>query len=348
MIRWAKLSYAKGYVFQLGSDAQTFSQALLPPPPESKQKARSPRLAVIYWGEIWFALVATPGIIRARSGWGCTMPTLAVSTYTFGPEAQALEGLEFAVEHGFGGLELGSYTLWPEAVGTDERGRIKSLAADHGVQLSIHFIHRGVAPASHQPERRSRHRLELEQTLDLANAIGAQVVVVHPGPIDCPGVAPTHAPESVRREARDNLRTFLEEIAPKAEATGVVVCVENLHHAPGQVIQSYGELLELVQEVSSPAVQITLDTGHADLSDGITDAIDTFAPYLRHVHIHDCDGKRDHLEIGEGKLDFTRWLDWWRDYPFTLVLETRNYADPKGSVLRSRDRLKEIIGPLAR
>ncbi|PKB72504.1 MAG: hypothetical protein BZY75_06605 [SAR202 cluster bacterium Io17-Chloro-G7] len=276
------------------------------------------------------------------------VPTLAVSTYTFGPEAQATEGLEFALKHGFGGLELGSYTLWPETISTNERGHVRSLAGDHGVELSIHFIHRGVAPASHQPERRSQHRIELEQTLDLANDIGARVVVVHPGPIDCPGVAPTRAPEAVRQEARENLRNFLAEIAPKAEATGVVVCVENLHHAPGQVIQSYAELLELVQQVSSPAVQITLDTGHADLSDGITDAIDTFALYLRHVHIHDCDGKRDHLEIGEGELDFTRWLDWLRHYPLTLVLETRNDADPQGSVLRSRDRLREIIGPLAR
>ena len=33
------------------------------------------------------------------------MPTLVVSTYSFGPQAQALEGLEFAIEHEFQGLE---------------------------------------------------------------------------------------------------------------------------------------------------------------------------------------------------------------------------------------------------
>ena len=276
------------------------------------------------------------------------MPTLAVSTYSFGPEAQADEGLEFALQHGFHGLELGSYTLWPQVIGDAGRQHLRSLAAAHGIDLSIHFIHRGVAPATHQPERRARHRNELEQTLELARDIGARVVVVHPGPIDCPGVSPTRAPEPVRREAQENLRQFLEEIAPKALEAGAVVCVENLHHAPGQVIQSYAELLKLVQAVSSPAVQITLDTGHADLSDGITGALDTFAPYLRHIHIHDCDGQRDHLEIGQGKLDFALWLEQFRAYPFTLVVETRNDADPRGSVLRSRDRLKEILGPLAR
>ena len=273
------------------------------------------------------------------------MPTIAVSTYSFGPDAQAHDGLEFALQHGFKALELGSYTLWPLIIDAGSRRHIRSLAAAQGVDLSIHFIHRGVAPASHQPERRACHRSELEQTLELASDIGAQVVVVHPGPIDCPGVAPTRAPETIRREAWENLRGFLEETAPRAQEAGVVICVENLHHAPGQVIQSYAELLELVQAVSSPAVQITLDTGHADLSDGITGALDTFAPYLRHMHIHDSDGQRDHLEIGQGNLDFARWLDQWRAYPFTLVVETRNDADPQGSVLRSRDRLKEILGP---
>ncbi len=276
------------------------------------------------------------------------MPTLALSTYSLGPEAQAHQGLEFALQHRFQGLELGSYTLWPQVIDPQGRRHIRSLAAEHGIDLSIHFIHRGVAPASHQPERRARHRDELEQTLEIACDIGARVVVVHPGPIDCPGVAPARAPEPVRREAWENLRGFLEETAPKAQEAGVVICVENLHHAPGQVIQSYAELLELVRAVSSPAVQITLDIGHADLADGITSALDTFAPYLRHIHIHDCDGQRDHLEIGLGNLDFGQWLDRWRDYPFTLVLETRNDADPEASVVRSRDRLKEILGPAVR
>ena len=152
----------------------------------------------------------------------------------------------------------------------------------------------------------------------------------------------------MREEARNHLKEFLESAAAKAEREGVVVCMENLHHTPGQVIQSYRELLELVEAVSTPAVQITLDTGHAHLSDGITEAIETFSPYLRHVHIHDSDGQRDHLEMGKGGLDFTPWLDALRTFPFTLAMETRNDADPEGNVLRSRDRLKELLGDAAR
>ena len=47
-------------------------------------------------------------------------------------------------------------------------------------------------------------------------------------------------------------------------------------------------------------------------------------------------------------LDFTPWLDTLRTYPFTLVMETRNDADPEGNVPRSRVRLKELLGDTAR
>ena len=83
----------------------------------------------------------------------------------------------------------------------------------------------------------------------------------------------------------------------------MVVTVENMHHVPGQVIQNYKELLGLVEPLNNPALQITLDMGHADRADGITEALDVFSSYLRHIHIHDSNGKRDHLEIGLGELD---------------------------------------------
>ena len=276
------------------------------------------------------------------------MPTIAVSTYSFGPEAKALEGLDFAVKHGFHGLELGSYTFWPPAIDGSGRRYMRLQSASRGVDLSIHFIHRGIAPASHDQARRARHLQELEATLELARDIGARVVVVHPGPIDCPGVEPAGAPDDVREEALANLADFLRSVVPQAEALGVVVCMENLHHGPGQVVKSYDELLNLVQGVASPAVQITLDTGHAHLSDGLKGAFDTFSPFLRHLHIHDSDGRRDHLEIGQGIVDFGELREVLGSYPFAMALETRNDDDPEGGVLHDRDSLKQLLGDAVR
>ncbi len=276
------------------------------------------------------------------------MSTIAVSTFSFGAEAMARDAMDFVTRHGFHGLELGSYTYWPDALIKADRRHLRLQSAGHGVDLSIHFIHRGVAPASHDPVRRDRHLKELEQTLEIARDIGARVVVVHPGPIDCPDAAPDADVEEVRREATVNLKEFLRAVVPKAEAEGVVISVENLHHGSGQVIQSYGELRDLVQSLGSPAVQITLDVGHALLSDGLTEAFETFTPFLRHIHMHDSDGQTDHQELGLGGTDFGQWTDVLRPFPFSLVMETRNDADIEGSVLRSRDHLKRLLGDAVR
>ncbi len=180
------------------------------------------------------------------------MPTVGVSTYSFWPDATARAGLEFALRHGFHGLELGSYTYWPQAIDAGDRRYIRLLAAAHGVDLSVHFIHRGAAPASHDPERRARHLNRLDETLDLARDIGARVVVVHPGPVDCPNVAPHGTTEAVRREAMANLKDFLRAVAPKAEEAGVVVCVETRNDADpeGNVLRSRDHLKNLLGDAA--------------------------------------------------------------------------------------------------
>ncbi len=272
------------------------------------------------------------------------MPTIALTNWALALEDEPLQGLEFAVRHGFRGMEIGTSELSPENMDSAGRRLIRSLAEANGVALSIHFLYRDIAPASHDTDRRARHFNELNQTLELALDIGAEVVVMHPGPIDCPGVDPTQAPESVRQESIKILTEFLADITPKAQTAGVVVTVENMHHVPGQVIQNYEELLGLVEPLNNPALQITLDMGHADRADGITEAFEVFSPYLRHIHVHDSNGKRDHLEIGLGDLDFSRWSERLRAYPFTMVLESRNNEDPEGNVLRSRELLSQSLG----
>ena len=276
------------------------------------------------------------------------MLTIALSNFALGMEDEPLWGLEFAVQHGFHGLEFGTSELSPEKMDRAGRKRFRSLAEANGVALSIHFLHRDMAPASHDPVRRARHFNELNQTLELALDIGAEVVVMHPGPIDCPGVDPTQAPESVRQESIKILTQFLAKITPKAQNAGVVVTMENMHHVPGQVIQNYKELLGLGEPLNNPALQITLDMGHADRADGITGAFEVCSPYLRHIHVHDSNGMRDHLEIGLGDLDFSHWSERLRAYPFIMVLESRNNEDPEGNVLRSRELLSQSIGGSSR
>ena len=272
------------------------------------------------------------------------MSTIAVSTISFGPECTARQAVEFAVEHGFRGLELGSWKLWPEEISGSEKREIRDQAVRSEIDLSIHFIHRGVAPASHDAERREKHLADLEATLNLAHDIGAGPIVVHPGPVDQPGVASAETSEEARLEAIEHFAEFLSRGARIAEVTGTVLCVENLVHEPGMVIQSYAELVGIIETVDSEAVRITLDVGHAYLADGLRPAFQAFETYLRHIHMHDSDDRRDHQEIGKGQIDFDDYREYLVRYPFTMAMESKDEDDVEGCVLRSRDRLRELLG----
>ena len=272
------------------------------------------------------------------------MSTIAFSTYSFGPKCTALEGMQFALEHRFQGIEFGSWTHWPEFMSPEDVKYIRTQGSSNNMELSIHFIHRGVDIATHVRERREKYLSQLQHTLQLAGDLGAKVVVVHPGSVDYPGVPSTKTPETMRMEAIENLRTFLEKVLPLAENVGVAVCLENLFHSAGNVFHNYAELFKVVETIGHPLMKIILDIGHADRTDGLNEAFKTFGKEIRHIHIHDSSGLIDHLEIGKGKLDFYQYLDILKSFPYTLAIESRDETDPEGCVLRSRNALMKVLG----
>jgi sugar phosphate isomerase/epimerase len=276
------------------------------------------------------------------------MSTIALSTIAFGWDCTARRAVQFAIDHEIFGVEFGSPTFWPDNMPDDEKNFVRESAASNGIDLSIHHIHRGVAPATHDSERRAKHLEELEATLNLAYQIGARPIVVHPGPVDAPGIDNDNPPEAVRLEALEHLTNFVSEAEKIARETGTVLCLENLVHTPGNVVLSYQELVGIVESVNSPAVRITLDAGHAYLSDGVGEAFEAFGSLVRHIHMHDSDGKVDHFEVGEGDIDLQSIQGILTDFPFTLALETQRTDDGEAATLRSRDRLKTLLGDSTR
>ena len=140
-----------------------------------------------------------------------------------------------------------------------------------------------------------------------------------------------------------------------AEPYGVTIAVENLLNRPGDVTRTYAELADVVRRLDSPVVGITLDTGHAQRTEGIDSAFEAFREDLRHLHIHDCVDGVDHHELGRGDLDLARYEEILRARPFLLVLEVGKGAvlaletgqDPRSVVLRSVAAVKRMLGDQA-
>ena len=282
------------------------------------------------------------------------MAAIGFNMRSIGEHRTAREAVDFATEHGIRGIELDGRYLWYDVLSTDDMRHMRVQGAAHGIHYSIHFPH-NARPGSHDPEVRARNLSELEKTIRFANGIGARVIVVHTSKMDATGVDPAQAPEAVRLQAMDHAVEFLRSAAPAAEDHGVVLAVENLLHMPGDVLRAYDELVEVVRRADSPVIGITLDTGHAERTDGLDAAVETFRPHLRHLHVHDCVDGEDHHEVGEGGLDLGRYADVLRTVPFTMALEVGTSAElaleageePKGVVLRSIAAVKSMLGDLA-
>ena len=61
--------------------------------------------------------------------------------------------------------------------------------------------------------------------------------------------------------------------------------------------------------LASPVFRLTLDVGH-EMCLGYKDThvFEKFPDKLYHMHLHDCDGKKPHLALGDGIVDIEKKL----------------------------------------
>ena len=271
------------------------------------------------------------------------MPNFAVSTICFGADADACEVLDFAVRHGFQGIELSSYHFWPERLRADEVDRMRSVVQQNGMRLAIHARHRGISFGAHDAVLRQRFVEELRGTVRFATELGGDIVVAHVGEVVPPAHNPSDSETTLRQEAFQYALDSFARCAPVAADCGVRICVENVQLRPTEVITSFADHLRLVDTIGHPFVVCALDTGHAHVNGGIQACIQAFGPRLQHIHLHDNHGEKDeHLEVGKGGIRFADFAYFLQDFRDLIALETRSPTDPHGAVLRSREDIERL------
>jgi sugar phosphate isomerase/epimerase len=107
---------------------------------------------------------------------------------------------------------------------------------------------------------------------------------------------------------------------------------ENLKAMKGHVGRTAEELAELIDEVDSKNVQCTLDVGHAGVGFSAIEYAKILGKRIAHVHLHDCDGVRAHLRLGDGNVDLEALFQFFvkiekeRGDEITIVLENESAA----------------------
>lgn len=180
----------------------------------------------------------------------------------------------------------------------------------------------------------------IEESISLASELGSKAVVIHPGRI--------HAD---REHSFRKMIDALKQLADFALDRNVVLGLENKEGTdPENLCCDYAELLRAVYAVDSPALGITFDVGHANLTCRSDQALlrhfaRQISEHVVHVHLHDNHGcwtdeycGDAHMAPGGGCIDYSV-LKELHDFKGIYNLEVFSLED----VLEGKRVISEIL-----
>jgi sugar phosphate isomerase/epimerase len=178
----------------------------------------------------------------------------------------------------------------------------RRLLAGWDGRLGIHGAYQGLDLATPDPDARAAVRRRLDERLDVCAELGAQWMVAH-----SPVTVWEHHHRGLFDPARriEAVAAALGPALARAEALGVAIVLENIEDVDP------GDRRAIVEAIGSPALRLSVDTGHALYVHGRFGApppegfIAAAGALLGHVHLHDADGLADrHWAPGDGAVDW--------------------------------------------
>ncbi|KKB12260.1 hypothetical protein VE25_08350 [Devosia geojensis] len=138
-----------------------------------------------------------------------------------------------------------------------------------------------------------------EQALGICERIGASHMVVHSPFLFLGRPYMTYDNKDALPLAIQRAADLIAPVAARAQETGVVLCLENIFDPTPD------PMIDLVDLVDSPALRLSLDTGHAAVASTMAPDfwVRTMGDRLAHLHVSDSDGQADrHWVPGQGQL----------------------------------------------
>ncbi len=203
------------------------------------------------------------------------------------------------------------------------------LTPSYDLQYSVHAPLSDVNIGGINPRLRQASLNEVLECLELAHRMGIDLVTVHPG-----FLSPLTRLD--REAAVAATRTSLKAIDAAMKELGIRVALENMPEMPVSLAKFPAELCSFLEGTE---LGVCFDLGHANTVGNIEDFLVIKDRFIN-MHVHDNVGDWDrHLVIGEGNIDFRKWLGAFRPYSGRYVIEARELEHS----LLSRDRLKAIL-----
>ncbi len=171
-------------------------------------------------------------------------------------------------------------------------------------RLGIHGPFIGFEVDTKDRDVRKIVQTRMDQGLDVCEALSAVQMVIHSpyDPWDHSNL------DNGPRDRSRRVAAILDTLAPalkRAEDQGVTMVLENIKDIDP------AERTAVIEAAASPALRLSVDTGHAHWAHSVCGApsadayIAAAGETLAHVHLQDTDGLADrHWSLGEGNIDF--------------------------------------------
>ena len=182
--------------------------------------------------------------------------------------------------------------------GLNEDKELIDIINSYDLKYTIHSPFIDLNIASLNPAMADFSADEIKRSIDLANMIDSNIVVVHPGTIGFNGRGKEDLIYQISEE-------HLKDIGDYAKDNGVDACIENLPNIVDFMFMDVNQLNDTLVKLDLP---MTLDIGHAHTNGFTPDEI--YFDSIKHIHVHDNPGDDDtHLALGDGTFDVNGFFD---------------------------------------
>ena len=243
--------------------------------------------------------------------------------------ASALAGIEYNLEETLGFIE----NLGLEYVELVHQFPSENIDVDmlesYDLKYTIHAPFMDVNIATLQDKSRINSVNQIKDSIDFANEINAEAVVVHPGLASF--LCKKYFLDDVYKYANESIK----EIGEYGADLGVLTTVENMPDFDSMIYQNIEDLNELLVSLD---MTMTLDIGHANHMGYSPEAM--IFDSIKHVHAHDNFGDDDsHLALGEGSIELNTIINTLekKNYDVIYIIEVNDFD----SIKKSYEYMKE-------
>lgn len=229
-------------------------------------------------------------------------------------DKQPEDQFEYASSHGLHHIEinLSKKFLSIETFNSDRIHKLRALSELHNIELSFHIpFHINISEIL-LPLRKIEIN-HLLKCIQVASELKTTHVTLHVGkffwfPVE----------QRMRKKALKRFVKSMRNLLKVCEDKNVVIAIENLVPIPnGSEYYLLGDNIEefkfIFSQLDSEYLKFCLDTGHANISEGVLEYVNNFHDKLSCIHYHDNNGFNDeHLPIGKGDIP-------WEDLAERLI-----------------------------